>query len=301
MALFATIHRNTPDPEKLITLAHLAADFKERRLADPHKQLNVVIFGYLTATAGSDTVKEEIERDLMNRALAPITKTLVHYGVPVDSLYIAEFIFSGPKGRQIDLFLQQQGESPKDMPNNTQAPRGGAVGPNFVKPAKDAGLNISTSKKVTLEVTLYENKSGRRTLVPEIKFKSITALTWLEAAQGFSSQLTLWKPKLEGVLKRIGQQASADNIEFALKVTFDGDAAKSKDAAAQISAKVAASIKAALTFKITIPGTKRELPIELSYAYGGSYRANHEAPLNGRFSEESKGMITVTLFRFNSW
>jgi len=301
MALFATIHRNTPDPEKLITLAHLAADFKEKRLADPHKQLNVVIFGYLTATAGSDTVKEEIERDLMNRALSAITKTLAQYGVPINNIYIAEFIFSGPKGREIDLFLQQQGESAKDMPNNTQAPRGGTVGPNFTKPAKDAGLSISSSKKLTLEVTVYENKSGRRTLVPEIKFKTITALTWLEAAQGFSSQLTLWKPKLEGVLKRVGQQASADNIEFAIKVTVDGDASKSKDAAQQISAKVAASIKAALTFKITIPGTKRELPIELSYSYGGSYRANHESPLNGRFSEESKGMITVTLFRFNSW
>jgi len=298
MALFATIHRNTPDPEKL---TNLAANFKEKRLADPHKQLNIVIYGYLTATAGSDTVMEEIERDLMNRALASITKTLVHNGVPISNIYIAEFIFSGPKGRQIDLFLQQQGESAKEMPNNAQPPRGGAVAPDLAKKAKDAGLNISSKKKLTLEVTVYENKSKRRTLVPEIKFKTITALSWLEASQGFSSQLTLWKPKLEGVLKRIGQQASADNIEFAIKVMVDGDASKSKDAAQQISAKVAASIKAALTFKITIPGTKRELPIELSYSYGGSYRANHEEPLNGRFSEESKGVITVTLFRFDSW
>src|SRR5688500_19087718 len=68
---YTTLFRSTPDPEKLITLAHLAADFKEKRLADPHKQLNVVIFGYLTATAGSDTVKEERSEEHTSELQSP--------------------------------------------------------------------------------------------------------------------------------------------------------------------------------------------------------------------------------------
>lgn len=301
MALFATIERNSPESAKLITLAHLAADFKEKRLADPQKQLNVLIYGYLTAVAASDTIKEEIERDLMKRALAPIVKTLAGYGVPIDKIYIGEFIFSGPKGRQIDLFLQQQGESARDLPANTSGAGGRAGAPNSPKSAKDAALNINSSKRVTLDVTVYEKKSSRRTVVPEIAIKTITAVSWLEASQGFSSQLTLWKPKLERLLRRIGQEGSADKIEFAVKITVDGEAGKSKEVANQISAKIAASLKAALTFNVPIPGTKHEVPIELSYSYGAGYRANHEAPFDGRFSEESKEMINVTLFRFNKW
>jgi hypothetical protein len=299
MALFATIERDSPQHVKLITLAHLAEDFKEKKRSEPYKDLSVVLYGYLTTVAASDAIKEEIERDLMNKSISPITKTLVQYGVPVDKIYIGEFVFSGPKARKIDIFLQQQGEAAPQFPPNPTVGRPGT--PNFQKPVRDAELNIDSSKRLTLEVTVYENRSGRRTVVPEISFKSITAVTWLEATQGFSSQLTMWKPKLEGLLKRIGQQGLADKIEFAVKITLDGDAGKSKDVAKQISAEVAASLKAALTFRVPIPGTKREIPIELSYSVGGSYRANHEAPLNGRFAEEGKGMVTVTLFRFKSW
>ncbi len=300
MALFATIERDSPESVKLITLAHLAADFKEKRRSRPDRQLSIVLYGYLTAVAASDSIKEEIERGLMNKSLAAITKTLVGYGVPIDKLYIGEFVFSTSKARKIDIFLQQQGEAAPNFPGNP--PVAGRTGmPMLSKSAKDAELSINSNKKLTLEVTVYENKSGRRTVVPEIAFKTITAVTWLEATQGFSSQLTLWKPKLEVLMRRIGQQGIADKVEFAVRITVDGEAGRSKEVAKQISAQVAASLKAALTFKITIPGTKRELPVELSYSYGIGYRANHEAPLDGRFSEEGKGMITVTLFRFNSW
>ena len=300
MALFATIERDSPESVKLIILAKTAADFKERRLSRPDRPVSIVLYGYLTAVAASDSIKEEIERDLMNRSLSAITKTLTQYGVPIDKIYIGEFVFSGPKARKIDIFLQQQGEAAPNFPGHP--PVVGRTGvPNLTKPAKDTVLNINSNKKLTLEVTVYEKKAGSRTVVPEIAVETITAVSWMEASQGFSAKLTLWKPKLEGLLRRVGQQGIADKIEFAVKITVDGEAGKSKEAVNQISAQAAAALKAALTFKITIPGSRREIPIELSYSYGGSYRANRDAPFDGRFSEEGKGMITVTLFRFNGW
>lgn len=296
MALFATIERDSPQHVKLITLAHLAEDFKEKRQSQPHKDLAVMLYGYLTSVAASDTVKEEIERGLMNKSLSALSKTIIDYGVPIDKVYVAEMIFSASKGRKIDIFLQQQGESGRDLPNNS--PTGGTGTPNFPKPAKDAEVNVNSLGKLTLDVTAFEVKSGRRTLVPDFKLKSVTGISPVEISTGFKAQLTVWKPKLEGLLRRIGQHGMVDKVEFAIKIT--GGGGKSKEFARQISVEIAASLKAALTFNVTIPGTKHELPIELSYSYGGSYRANEGAYTDGRFKEEGKGMINVTLFRFKS-
>ena len=298
MALFATIERDSPQHVKLITLAHLAEDFKEKRRADPYKDLNVILVGHLTSAAASDTIKEEIERDLMKKSLSGIVKTIGEYGVPVDKLYVGEFVFSPTKGRQIDIFLLQQGEAAPNLPGNP--PTAGKPGnPNFTKSAKDAGVVVTSSRELILDVTVFERKSGRRTLVPELKLKSVTGVSPSELSTGFKAQLTLWKPKLEGLLRKIGKQGLADSIEFAIKI--EGGGAKAKEFARQISADIAASLKAALTFNVPIPGTKQELPIELSYSYGGNYRANEGAYTDGRFSEEGKGMISVTLFRFKSW
>lgn len=297
MALFATIERDPTQQVKLITLAHLAADFKEKRQADPHKDIAVILYGYLTQVAASDMVKEEIERGLMSKSLSALSSTIIEYGVPIDKVYVAEMIFSAEKGRKIDIFLQQQGESGRDLPNNS--PAVGSRSPNFPKPAKDAEVNLNSKKQLSLDVTVFEIKSGRRTLVPELKLKSVTGISPVEISTAFKAQITLWKPKLEGLMRRIGQQGMADKIEFFVKII--GGAEKSKEFAKQISVEVAASLKAALTFTVTIPGTKRELPIELSYSYGGKYQADEGAYTDGRFAGEGKGMVNVTLFRFNSW
>lgn len=68
-----------------------------------------------------------------------------------------------------------------------------------------------------------------------------------------------------------------------------------KECAKQISIEAPASLQAALTFNITIPGINRGLPIELSYSYGATYHKGRGV------SDNSQGMIKVTLFRFKSW
>jgi hypothetical protein len=297
MPLFATLERDSPQHVKLITAAHLAEDFKEKRRLDPQKDLVVMLYGYLTQVAASDTIKEEIERGLMNKSLSALSKTIIEYGVPIDKVY-TDITFSGPKGRKIDIFLQQQGESGRDLPNNSPA-IGRTGGPNSPKSVKDAELNANSGRQLTLDITAFEVKSSRRTLVPELKLKSVTGISPVEISTGFKAQLTLWKPKLEGLLRRVGQQGMADKIEFAIKIT--GGGGKSKEFARQISVEIAASLKAALTFSVPIPGTKHDLPIELSYSYGGGYRAQDGAYTDGRFDHEGKGMINVTLFRFKSW
>ena len=102
----------------------------------------------------------------------------------------------------------------------------------------------------------------------------------------------MWKPRLEGLLRRLGQEGLTDKIEFAVKIT--GGGALTKEFARQISIEAAASLQAALTVNITIPGTKREIPAELSYSYGATYN-------DGRVSDQGQGMIKVTLLKFNSW
>src|SRR5215467_12207969 len=99
MSLFATIERDAPEAAKLITIAHLASDFQDRRKSDPDKQLNILLYGYLTAVAATDSVKEDIERGLMSKSLSSVVKGLVQFGVPIDKVYLGEFIFSAPKGR----------------------------------------------------------------------------------------------------------------------------------------------------------------------------------------------------------
>jgi hypothetical protein len=295
MALFATIERDSPEPVKLTTLAHLASDFKDKRSSRPDRQLSIILYGYLTTVAASDLVKEEIERDLMNRSMSAISKTLVRLGVPIDKLYIGEYVFSGPKARKIDIFLQQQGEAAPNLPGNP--PVAGRTGaPNFPKPVRDAELSINNKREIVLEVTAFKIASGRRTLVPEISFRSSTGISPVEISKGFSSQLVLWKPKLEGLLRRIGQEGIAEKIEFAVKII--GGGGLTKEFARQISVEVAASLQAALTFNITIPGTKRELPIELSYSFGAAYRSGFSDPTGGSIGSEGQGMIKVTLFKF---
>jgi hypothetical protein len=168
--------------------------------------------------------------------------------------------------------------------------------PSFPKPVRDSELSINNKREIVLEVTAFKIASGRRVLVPEISFRSSTGISPVEISKGFSSQLVLWKPKLEGLLRRIGQEGIAEKIEFAVKITSGG--ALTKEFARQISVEVAASLQAALTFNITIPGTKRELPIELSYSFGAAYRSGFSDPTGGSIGGESQGMIKVTVFRF---
>ncbi len=299
MALFATLERDSPEADKLITLAHLASDFQDKLRSEPHKQLGVFMFGYLTDAAAADAVKEDIERGLMGKSLSAISTTLIQMGVPVDKLYLGDMVFSNGKGRKIDLFLEQQGESRHYVPGN---PPGTGRPPRTVnppKPVRDADLSINSKNQLVLEVKVKTIKSGTRTVIPELSFKSNTALSPDALSKAFKAELTLWKPKLEGILKRIGQGNLADKIEFAIRIVGGGKA--SKDFAKQISAEIAASLRAALTFNVTIPGVNREIPIELSYSYGGGYKTDISNPTGGNFTVDGQGTIKITLFKFKSW
>lgn len=292
MALFATIERDAPQADKLITLAHLAADFQEKLRSDPHKQLVVLIYGYLTMVAAEDAVKEGIERGLMNKSMVAMSKTLVQMGVPIDKLYFGDYVFSSSKARKIDLFLEQQGGTHHTMPGNQSDANLRIPTVNVPKPVRDAELSINKNKEVVLEITARTIKSGKRTVVPEVSIRTTTGISPVEISAGVNAQLVVWKPKLEGLLRKVGQQGIADKIEFDVKIVAGG--AKTKEFARQISYEVAAALRASLTFEITIPGTKREIPIELSYSYGAEYKG-------GSISDKSEGMIKVTLFRFKSW
>jgi hypothetical protein len=299
MSLFATIERDAPEAARLITLAHLASDFQERRKENPGKSLNILLYGYLTAVAATDSVKEDIERGLMTKSLSSAVKTLVQYGVPIDSVYLGEFVFSVPKGRMIDLFLEQQGESRHVFPTNP--PETGHPLPTVNPPKKvrDAEVSVNSSKQVVLEITAKSFKLGSETVLPEVSFKSTTGLSPVDISNGFSAELTLWKPKLEALLRKLGQEGLADRMEFSLKIIAGGQL--SKEFAGQISAEIAAQLQAALTFNITIPGTSYELPIELSYSYGPSYNAPYTDPTNGNAGMQGQGVVKVTVFRFKGW
>lgn len=299
MALFATIERDSPEAVKMITLAHLASDFQDIRRIDPQKQVNILLYGYLTAVAATDTVKEDIERGLMNKSLSSVSKTLVQMGVPIDKLYLGEMVFSGPKGRKIDLFLEQQGESKHYVPSNPPGTGHPLPNVNPPKPVRDGELSVNSNKQVALELTAKTFQLGAGTVVPEISFKSTTGISPVDISNGFSAELTLWKPKLEALLRKIGQQKNADKVEFSLKIVVGGQL--TKEFAHQISAEIAAQLQVALTFNITIPGTSYELPIELSYSYGPVYKAPFTDPTNGSIDREGQGMIKVTVFRFKSW
>jgi hypothetical protein len=289
MALFATLERDSPEADKLITLAHLAADYQEKLSSNTDKAVVVVIYGYLTTNAASDSLKEEIERNLMNRSIGPMVKTLTQIGVPIDKLYIADYVFSDRKGRKIDLFLQQQGESRHVLPSNPTEPGRRIPQVNIPKPVRDSKVTLDSGKELILEVTARTIKSGKRTVVPELSLKTTTGISPVAISKGFGAELVVWKPKLESLLRKIGKGGIADKVEFALKIVGVGK--MSKEFADQISIEIAASLKAALTFDITIPGTSYELPVELSYSYGAAYR-------DGTIGDRGQGMVTITLFRF---
>jgi hypothetical protein len=298
MSLFATIERDAPEAAKLITLAHLASDFQDKYKSSPDKRLSILLYPYLTAVAATDSVKEDIERGLMSKSLNSFVKTLVQYGVPIDSVYLGEFVFSGQKGRKIDLFLEQQGESGHPFPSNPSDTGYPLPTVNPPKKVRDAEVSVNSSKQVVLEITAKSIRLGSATVLPEVSFKSTTGISPVDISNGFSAELTLWKPKLETLLRKVGQERWADKIEFSLKIVAGGQL--SKEFAGQISAEIAAQLQAALSFNITIPGTSYELPIELSYSYGPAYNAPYTDPTNGNTAMQGQGMVKVTVFRFKS-
>ena len=123
MALFATIERDASEQVRLTTLAHLAADLKDKLNTDPGKAVSVVLYGYLTAVAASDSVKDDIERGLMNKSLSAITKTLVQLGVPIDKIFVGEMVYSAAKARNIDIFLQLAGRTGTEFSGRIRQPR----------------------------------------------------------------------------------------------------------------------------------------------------------------------------------
>jgi len=299
MALFATIERDSTEAVKMITLAHLASDFQDKLRDAPQKQVNVLIYGYLTEAALADTIKQDIERDLMSQSLTGVTRTLIQMGVPVDQVYLGELIFSAPKGRKIDLFLEQQGEARHTVPSNPPGSGHPLPTVNPPKPIRDAEISVNSNKQLVLEITAKTFKLGSETIVPEISFKSTTGISPVYISNGFGAELTLWKPKLEALLRRLGQEGLADRVEFSLKIVAGGQL--TKEFAKQISVEIAAQLQAALTFNITIPGTSYELPVELSYSYGAGYKADLTDPTGGGVSRQGEGMIKVTVFRFKAW
>ena len=293
MSLFATIGRDAPEADKLVTLAHLASDFQDKFRSATQKQVNILIYGYLTDVAATDSVKEDIERDLMNRSISSMSKSLVQMGVPIDKLYIGEFVFSSGKARKVDFFLEQQGEARHSLPGNPPTDGHKIPTVNPAKPVRDAELSVNSGKVVSLEMTAFKIESGQRSLVPELSFKSSTNISPVAISNEFGAELVAWKPKLESLLKKIGQQGNADKIEFAVKINAGGK--MQKEFAHQISYEIAGQLQVALTFDVTIPGTSHDLPVELSYSYGAVYDKDKG------FSSDGQGMIKVTLFRFKKW
>ncbi|MEO8649096.1 MAG: hypothetical protein ABI539_08025 [Acidobacteriota bacterium] len=292
MSLFATIERDAPAAVKQGTLTRLANEYREKLKLDPQKGLAVLIYGYMTDAAASDAVKEDIERSLMGRSMGSISQDLVNLGIPIHTLYFGELVFAGARARKIDLFLEQQGEKSHEIPGNPPISGRNLPTVKISKPVRDAELSVSNSRQLVLEVTGYKIESGRRTLIPELAFKSNTGISPVAISKQFQAELTLWKPKLEAALKKIGQEGLADKIEFSVKIV--GGATMSKEFAHQISTEIAASISATLTLNVEIPGIRKELPIELSYSYGAGYK-------DGSVAEKGTGMIKVTLFKFKSW
>src|SRR5690348_9721328 len=196
MSLFATIGRDAPEADKLVTLAHLASDFQDKFRSVSQKQVNILIYGYLTDAARGDSVKEDIERELMNKSIVAMSKTLVQFGVPIDKMFIGELVFKNSKARQVDFFLEQQGEAHHCLPGNPPVDGHKIPTVNPHKPARDSELSVNSEKELSLEVTAYTLESGKRTLVPELSFKSATTISPSALSKEFSSELVIWKPKL---------------------------------------------------------------------------------------------------------
>jgi len=297
MGLFARIERDPHLVDKQL-VTQLATDFLDRLQSNPQANPTIVLFGYLTHLAANDLQMEEIERGLMNRSIDFVTRILTGMQVPVERLYVGDYIYSATKSRKVDLFLQQAGE-PSNFPMNPMLPVHRKHDVRSPKRVLDAALDINSAKHLVLDVTVFAIKSGRRTLLKELALKSITGISPTDISTKFNAQLVLWKPKLQELMRRIGQEDMADKVEFAVKLT--GGASRSKEFTRQVSLAVSASLKAALTFNVTIPGTKHEVAIELSYSYGASYTADEGRYGDGQFADKGKGMINVTLFRFKSW
>ncbi len=294
MGLFATVER---DPHLIDqrTLTRLAGEFKDRNNSRPESSPSIFIFGYLTQTAAEDAVKEDIERGLMNRGIQYVSRWLSQLGIPADRIYINEHVISAMKSRKIDLFLQQRGET-ATFPAN--APISSRRAKDFLQP-KDADKNavkVNSNQELVLEVTAYAIKADKRTVLKEIALKSITGISPSQINTKFYAELSLWKPKLHKLLRKIGQDGMADKVQFSFKLT--GGGTKSKDFGDEVKVAVSASLKAALSVQVSVPGTKHEVTIELSFSYGVSYKAEMDRITDGSVGDKGKGMVEVTLFRF---
>jgi hypothetical protein len=289
MSLFATIRRDAPEAAKLVTLAHLASDFKDKFRSDPQKSLSILIYGYLTVEAASDEIKSDIERDLMNRSMVSFSKTLVQYGVPIDKIFVMQdFVYSSSKARKIDLFLEQQGESRHGYPQNPTDPHK-VPALEIPEPARNKEISVNKDRQLVVEITAYKIESGKRTVVPELSLKTATGISLVDISKEFSAEVVALRPKLVSVLEKIGLGGQAEKVEFAIKIVGGGKI--SKKFKEQLSYEIGAQVQAALKIELTVPKIGKKLPVEISYSYGTAYGSEG-------FKAEGQGMIKVVLFEF---
>ena len=259
---FETLYQIDSGASDSAKLIKIARGYKIRAI-DLAKIVNVNVYGYISTEAQMSSVTERNERAAMQNRMNSVRDSLRQMGVSDDKIWKGGVAFSSNRSGQIDVSIREVNLNsiilppypPYVPPTNPQNPSG----------AKEQWLDADGSVKkdvlkgeLALEIELSFKKGGIFEKKPPISLKAsvkengtIELGAELTAIEAEITKSTAW-----GTVQEVKFKISA---EGSVGVKFDDK---------RINTEVNAAVKAALSAKLVIPGTKKEIPVEVSIGVG---------------------------------
>ena len=259
---FETLYPADSGASESAKLLKIARGYKNKAI-DLAKVVNVNIYGYISTEAQMNSAIEKSERAAMQNRMNNVRDSLIQMGVSNDKIWSGGVAFSSNWSGQINVSIKEANLNSIILP--PYLPYVPSNDPQKSPNGKEQWLDADGSVKkdvlkgvIGLEIELSLKEGGIFRTKPPISVKASVK------SDGGIELGAEWTP-IEEEIKKKAVWGTIQEIKF--KISVEGSAeAKFEDK--RIQSELNASIKAALSATLTIPGSSIKLPVEVSIGVG---------------------------------
>ena len=262
ISTFETIYQVDSDASESAKLLRIARGYKNQAI-DNSKIVSINVYGYINTEAQMSSVTENRERAAMQTRFSNLRNNLIQWGVPNDKIWIGGVAFSSKWSGQINVSLKEVNLNSIILPPYTPAVP--SNDPQKPSGAKEQWLDADGSVKkdvlkgeIAIEIELSLKEGGIFRTKPPISAKA-------SVKSDGTIELGVEWTAIEEEIKKKAAWGTVQEVKF--KISAEGGVGFKFDDK-RIHTELNASVKAALSAILVIPGTKIKIPVEVSVGVG---------------------------------
>jgi hypothetical protein len=255
---FETIYPIDSTASESAKLLKISRAFKSREI-DMAKIVNVNLYGYISTESQMNSVTERNERAAMNNKLNAARDQLLKMGVSDDKIWKGGIAYSPNRSGQIDVSVREVNLNTIILPPYT--PYVPPANPQTPPNQKEQWLDSDGSAKkdvlkdvISIEIEISLKEGGIFRTKPPVSAKASAK------SDGKIELGAEWTPIKEEIAKKV-LWGAVQEVKF--KISAKGGV-KMKFDDKKFHSELNASVKAALSATLVIPGTSIKIPVEVS-------------------------------------